>query len=148
MIDLILMSERADINLMSSLPGTPLHLACKIGNLKIVQQLLINGADIQIKCIKNGKLAKDSTDNQRVVYLIEKYEKLRALELEQEDSSNSKSSGDEQEQADDEIAETQGHSSSSSGMQTPKLIANLANKVNFLARSNFSSKPIEKKQSS
>ena len=94
MIDLILMSERADINLMSSLHGTPLHLACKMGNLKIVQQLLISGADIQIKCTKNGKLAKDSTDNQRVVYLIEKYEKLRALELEEEDGS--KSSGDEQ----------------------------------------------------
>ena len=37
LIDLILMSERIDINLMSSLHGTPLHLACKIGNLKIVQ---------------------------------------------------------------------------------------------------------------
>lgn len=35
-IDLILMSDRTDINLMSSLHGTPLHLSCKIGNLKIV----------------------------------------------------------------------------------------------------------------
>lgn len=92
-IDLILMSKKADINLMSSLVGTPLHLACKIGNLKIVQQLLINGADIYLKCTKNGKLAKDSTDNQRVIYLIEKYEKLRALEHEHEESS--RSSGDE-----------------------------------------------------
>ena len=39
MIDLILMSDLADINIMSSLHGTPLHLACKIGNLKIVQNL-------------------------------------------------------------------------------------------------------------
>jgi ankyrin repeat protein len=36
-IDLILMSQRIDINLMSSLHGTPLHLASKIGNIKIVQ---------------------------------------------------------------------------------------------------------------
>lgn len=89
LIDLILMSERTDINLMSSLHGTPLHLACKIGNLKIVQQLLINGADIFLKSLKNGKLAKDSTDNQRIVFLIEKYEKLRALEQEGDESAGS-----------------------------------------------------------
>ena len=63
MIDVILMSERTNINLMSCLHGTPLHLACKIGNLKIVQRLLINGADITMKSQKNQKLAKDSTDN-------------------------------------------------------------------------------------
>lgn len=89
LIDLILMSERTDINLMSSLHGTPLHLACRIGNLKIVQQLLINGADIFLKSLKNGKLAKDCTDNQRIVFLIEKYEKLRALEQEGEESADS-----------------------------------------------------------
>jgi len=71
-------------------------LACKIGNLKIVQQLLINGADISAKSLKNGKLAKDSTDNQRIVFLIEKYEKLRALEQEGEDSAGS--SGEEAEE--------------------------------------------------
>ena len=86
MIDLILMSEQTDINLMSPLHGTPLHLACKMGNLKIVQQLLINGADINIKSIK-GKLAKDNTDNQRVIFLIEKYEKMRAMDNELEESS-------------------------------------------------------------
>lgn len=96
LIDLILMSEQTTINLMSSLHGTPLHLACKIGNLKIVQQLLINGADISAKSLKNGKLAKDSTDNQRIVFLIEKYEKLRALEQEGEDSAGS--SGEEAEE--------------------------------------------------
>ena len=35
-IDLVLMSELADINLMSPNHGTPIHLASKIGNLKIV----------------------------------------------------------------------------------------------------------------
>jgi len=94
MIDLILMSERADLNLVSSLHGTPLHLACKIGNLKIVQQLLINGADIFIKSQKNGRLAKDSTDNQRIVFLIEKYEKLRAMEA--EDSQGSSEEAEEE----------------------------------------------------
>jgi len=63
LIDLILMSEQTKVNLNSELHGTPLHLACKIGNLKIVQQLLINGADFSIKSAKNGKLAKDNTDN-------------------------------------------------------------------------------------
>ena len=86
MIDLILMSDQTDINLVSPLHGTPLHLACKMGNLKIVQQLLINGADINIKSLK-GKLAKDNTDNQRVIFLIEKYEKMRAMDNELEESS-------------------------------------------------------------
>ena len=81
---------------MSSLHGTPLHLACKIGNLKIVQRLLINGADITLKSQKNQKLAKDSTDNQRVKYLIEKYEKLRALELESAQSVDTSSDEEDQ----------------------------------------------------
>ena len=87
-IDLILMSEKTDINLMSSLHGTPLHLASKIGNIKIVQQLLVNGADFNIKSQKNGKLAKHSTDNQRIIFLIEKYEKFRAIEMEEKSSVN------------------------------------------------------------
>ena len=49
LIDLVLMSELTNVNLNSILHGTPLHLACKIGNLKIVQQLLISGADFSIK---------------------------------------------------------------------------------------------------
>ena len=36
LIDLVLMSDRTDVNLMSSLYGTPLHMAAKIANLKIV----------------------------------------------------------------------------------------------------------------
>ena len=86
MVDLILMSERADVNLMSDLHGTPLHLACKICNLKIVQQLLIHGANITLK--SKGKLANDYTDNQRIVFLIEKYEVLRAKEIEGGESSD------------------------------------------------------------
>jgi ankyrin repeat protein len=74
MVELLLMGEKTDVDLMSSLHGTPLHLAAKIGNLKIVQQLLIYGADITVKSQKNGKLAKDNTDSQRVIFLIEKYE--------------------------------------------------------------------------
>ena len=93
------MSERRDINLMSSLHGTPLHLAAKIGNLKIVQQLLMNGADITLKSQKNGKLAKDNTDNQRVTFLIEKYEQLRALELESGEADDLSCSLDDDEDA-------------------------------------------------
>jgi ankyrin repeat protein len=74
MVELLLMGEKTDVDLMSSLHGTPLHLAAKIGNLKIVQQLLIYGANITVKSQKNGKLAKDNTDSQRVIFLIEKYE--------------------------------------------------------------------------
>jgi len=35
-----------------------------------------------------GKLAKDYTDNQRIVFLIEKYEMLRAKEIEGGESSD------------------------------------------------------------
>lgn len=34
---------------MSTLLGTPLHVACKGGSLKIVQQLLLNNADYTLK---------------------------------------------------------------------------------------------------
>ena len=102
MIALILMSERTDVNLMSSLHGTPLHMAAILGDLKMVQQLLVHGADFTLRSQKNGKLAKDSTDNQRVVYLIEKYEKMKAIE--NESHSDSCASGDE----DDDMVEVPG----------------------------------------
>mmetsp|Transcript_3679 Transcript_3679/g.5537 ORF Transcript_3679/g.5537 Transcript_3679/m.5537 type:complete len:136 (+) Transcript_3679:633-1040(+) len=92
LIDIILMSDQVDINLMSPLHGTPLHIACKMGNIKIVQQLLINGADISIKSPKNGKLPKDISDNTRIAFLIEKYEQMKALEAD----DSSRSSGDEE----------------------------------------------------
>ncbi len=78
---------------MSPLHGTPLHIACKMGNIKIVQQLLINGADISVKSPKNGKLPKDISDNARIAFLIEKYEQMKALEAD----DSSRSSGDEEE---------------------------------------------------
>jgi len=66
--------------------------------MKVVQQLLINGAEINLKSQKTQKVAKDSTKNQRIVYLIEKYEKLRLLERCSEDgSSDATSSGSDEE---------------------------------------------------
>lgn len=59
---------------MSEVHGSPLHIACKGGSVKIVQQLLLNNADFSLKNTK-GKLPKEVTLNQRIVYLIEKYEK-------------------------------------------------------------------------
>ena len=123
------MSETVDINLMSSLHGTPLHLACKIGNLKIIQQLLINGADLQMRCTKNGKLAKDYSANQRVVYLIEKYEKLRALETQSQTDNEESSSEEEQEEE---------------PLPTSATPTKLLNKLNSL-RSQFSFKATDKK---
>lgn len=76
LVDLILLSELSNIDLVSPIHGSPLHMACKQGNTKLVQQLLINGADINIRF--KGKLAKDCTDNQRISFLIEKYEILKA----------------------------------------------------------------------
>ena len=86
-VDLILLSDKTDVNLMSSLHGTPLHMACKFGDIKIVQKLLISGADLTLKSQKNGKYAKDITDNDRIVFLIEKYEKWRAAEEESDQSA-------------------------------------------------------------
>lgn len=37
MIELLLTSDRTNIDLMSELHGTPLHVACKGGSVKIVQ---------------------------------------------------------------------------------------------------------------
>ena len=60
-----------DLNLLSD-QGTALHVACKKANLKLVQKLVLMGAKTDIAI--NGKLAKDSTDSQKIVYLLEKYE--------------------------------------------------------------------------
>jgi ankyrin repeat protein len=57
---------------MSEEFGTPLHVACKISNLKIVQKLVLIGANIEAVDSK-GKIAKNLTDNQKIVFLIEKY---------------------------------------------------------------------------
>lgn len=80
MIDLIMMScEHADINLLSPSAGTPLHVACKTGNLKIVQKLILSGADILIKHPATGLVARETTNNQRIIFLLEKYEKHQLI---------------------------------------------------------------------
>jgi ankyrin repeat protein len=47
-IELILMNKRAKIDIQSPLHGTPLHIACLVGSVKIVQQLLLNGAGVKV----------------------------------------------------------------------------------------------------
>ena len=49
-------------------------MACRLDEMQIVQRLLLSGADFTIRSAKN-KVAKEVTKNQRIVYLIEKYEK-------------------------------------------------------------------------
>jgi hypothetical protein len=73
-IELLLTCERTEIDVYSEVHGTPLHIACKGGSVKVVQQLLLNNADYTVKNEK-GKSAKEVTKNQRIIYLIEKYEK-------------------------------------------------------------------------
>lgn len=73
-IELLLTCERTDIDLISPIHGTALHVACMGGSVKIVQQLLLNNADFNVKNDKL-KVAKEVTKNQRIIYLIEKYEK-------------------------------------------------------------------------
>ena len=64
------------MNVFSPQHGTPLHMACKVDSLPIVQLLLLNNAEQSItsKGAKN-RTPKEVTKNQRIVYLIEKYEK-------------------------------------------------------------------------
>jgi len=73
-IELLLMNKRTKIDILSPLHGTPLHLACLVGSVKIVQQLLLNGACINVVNSKN-RLPRDLTTNQRILYLIDKNEK-------------------------------------------------------------------------
>ena len=69
-------SDKLDVNVCAPLLNkeTPLHIACRLDQLQLVQLLLLNNADFTVKNSKN-KLAKELTKNQRIVYLIEKYEK-------------------------------------------------------------------------
>lgn len=76
-VDFILMSSKdVDKNKFSESHGTPIHIACKTGNIQIVQKLVLSGADSSLKD-KNGKLAIELTQNQKIIYLLEKYNKLR-----------------------------------------------------------------------
>ena len=76
LIELLLMCKRTQINLVSDLHGTPLHTACKLGSLKIVQQLLLNNADTQIVATDENVLAKDIAADQRIIALIDRYDQL------------------------------------------------------------------------
>ena len=68
------MNKRSIIDIFSPLHGTPLHHAFFLGIVKIVQQLLDNGASINVVNSKN-RLPRDLTSNQRILYLIDKNEK-------------------------------------------------------------------------
>mmetsp|Transcript_20981 Transcript_20981/g.20097 ORF Transcript_20981/g.20097 Transcript_20981/m.20097 type:complete len:145 (+) Transcript_20981:453-887(+) len=74
-IELLLLFEGIDIDRQSPSLGTPLHLACAQGSIKIAPQLLLNNANPLARNAKN-KLPKELTKNQRIVYLLEKYEKM------------------------------------------------------------------------
>jgi ankyrin repeat protein len=55
LLDLILVHANGiDINVMSPTHGTPLHVASRTGNIKIVQRLVVSGANIYIAEAKNG----------------------------------------------------------------------------------------------
>ncbi len=69
-----------DLNLNSPSVGAPLHVACKKSNLKVVQKLVLSGADIMLKEPVKNLLPKDITDNQRIIFLLEKYEKIQMVQ--------------------------------------------------------------------
>ena len=96
MIDIILMSQ-PDINAMSKEHGTPLHVACKTSNMKVVQRLVLIGANIQATDSK-GKMANNITENQKIVFLLEKYEKLQKIASQLKDESSDSELEEEQEQ--------------------------------------------------
>ena len=73
LIELLLLHESTNVNQSSQLHGTPLHTACKSGSLKIVQQLLLNGASLQATT-EDGLAPRDMAADQRVLALIERYE--------------------------------------------------------------------------
>lgn len=59
-IDLLMQhSTCLNINLVSPEVGTPLQVACRAGNIKIVQKLVLSGADISIEDPKTGKSARE-----------------------------------------------------------------------------------------
>jgi hypothetical protein len=63
---------------------------------------LINGAEINIRF--KGKLAKDCTDNLRICFLIEKYEILKANQVDGESSDDMNSDFDPTPQNDPKIS--------------------------------------------
>jgi hypothetical protein len=64
-----------DIDLMSNTHGTPLHLASKMGINKVILKMIMSNANILLKN-NQGLVPKQITKNQKVIFLIEKYEKI------------------------------------------------------------------------
>ena len=63
LVDLIISnSNNIDLDIESYTHGTPLHEACRNGNIKIVQKLVLSNANIFIRDSK-CKLAKECTNN-------------------------------------------------------------------------------------
>lgn len=63
LVDLIISnSNNIDLDIESYTYGTPLHEACRNGNIKIVQKLVLCNANIFIRDSK-CKLAKECTNN-------------------------------------------------------------------------------------
>ena len=54
-VEILCLNNSTDINVQSSLHGTPLHLASHHNAIKMVQQLLLNGADPTIENVKGEK---------------------------------------------------------------------------------------------
>jgi ankyrin repeat protein len=98
-IELLLLDSRTNIEIYSPLHGTPLHVACAVGCGKIVQQLLLNNANISALNPKN-RIPRELTSNQRILYLIDKSElRLKTLMSNNEPqtpSGSSDSSGSRQ----------------------------------------------------
>lgn len=73
-VETLLKDPRTKINLSTD-KGTALHCACRSENIYIAQMLLLNKADFrQRDCF--GKLAKEVTNEPRIVSLIERYERM------------------------------------------------------------------------
>ena len=63
-VDLILQkAQNVQIDILSQTHGTPLHVACRSGHIKMVQKLVLNGANIYQSEPKKNLLPKQVTFN-------------------------------------------------------------------------------------
>lgn len=77
MVDLIMMScTYVKVNLASPRVGTPLHVAAERGHLKVLQKLILSGADTEARHPVSDLLARRIAKDPKIVFLLEKYEKL------------------------------------------------------------------------
>ena len=84
-------------------------MACKVESLPIVQLLLLNNAEQSITSKGHKKKTpKEVTKNQRIVYLIEKYEKkLGGSESSSHDEGLSDKSFEEEEKGEGSLSDRQ-----------------------------------------